>query len=95
MTDDVPLDELPVMDLDEGIAGLTYQDQTAFRIDDVSTHESAKPQTDIGAAMSVPLGDHGVMQVLDESIEAFDETDLELLELLAHNVAVALDRIRT
>ncbi|MFC6726644.1 PAS domain S-box protein, partial [Halobium palmae] len=43
--------------------------------------------------LSVPVGDAAVFQAVSHTDEAFDETDLELAELLAAHVAATLDRI--
>ncbi|WP_435334723.1 GAF domain-containing protein [Haloarchaeobius sp. TZWWS8] len=45
------------------------------------------------ASIHAPLGDHGVVGVLTTAREGFDETDLELVELLAVSATTALDRL--
>ncbi|MFW6449084.1 MAG: ATP-binding protein [Halobacteriota archaeon] len=93
MSEEIDLDDPPVMAADEGIAGRTYQEGRSFLIDDANAHPDAVPQLDVAAAISVPLGDQGILQVLDDESGTFDEDDLALAELLAEHAAVALDRI--
>jgi signal transduction histidine kinase len=90
-----PLDEgdrtLPV---DEGISGKTFQDGQSIIVDDVSKSELAKPvATPINSALSVPLGERGVLQGVSSDLEAFDESDREVAELLAAHATAALDRL--
>ncbi|PSQ32690.1 hypothetical protein BRD09_02855 [Halobacteriales archaeon SW_10_68_16] len=43
--------------------------------------------------ISIPVGDHGVFQAVSSRVGAFDETDVELAELLLSHVESAIDRI--
>lgn len=90
---EVVADQMTDMPIDEGIAGTTYRTGESFLIDDLTTHDSANPQGPFRSAISVPLGDHGVFQAVAETTGAFNETDLELTELLVSHATSALDRI--
>lgn len=91
MSDELSIDKDTSFSIDEGIAGETYRSGEPVLIDDVEAIESARPQTELRSAMSVPIGDHGVFQAIDEEPRAFDETDLELAELLISHTASTLD----
>jgi len=93
MSDGMELDEPPTMALDEGVAGKTYRAGESFIVDDIEAEDDASPQTEMGSAMSVPIGDHGVLQVIDEAVGAFGEDDLELAELLVLHTEHSLDRV--
>ncbi|WP_254863935.1 PAS domain S-box protein [Halovivax gelatinilyticus] len=85
--------EVTTMSIDEGIAGKTYRTGESMVIDDVEDYPEADPQGPFRSAISIPIGDHGVFQAVDEESNAFTETDLELGELLASHTASALSRI--
>ena len=90
MSDGIRMDDPPTMDLDEGIAGRTYQSGNSYIIDNIDDVEQARPQTGMCAAISVPIGDHGVFQVIDDREGAFDEQDRDLAELLVQHTETAL-----
>lgn len=93
MSDEMPLEERPSMAVDEGIAGRTYQEGQSFHIDDVTGVDAASPLIDVQAAVSIPVGDRGVFQVLEQQAGAFTDRDLELAELLVRHTEHALDRL--
>ena len=91
MSEDVPLDEPPIMKVGEGLAGKTYERGEAMLVADAVTDETALPQSmDIHAGISVPIGNRGVFQVIDDSVGTFTEQDMELVRLLARHVEGAL-----
>jgi len=92
------IDTLPVgsrpLRLNEGIAGKSYRTGQSFIVDDVQVDEDAAPASDaFRAAISVPIGEHGVFQAVSHKPGEYDETDLEFAELLVSHAASALDRI--
>ncbi|NHN58358.1 MULTISPECIES: GAF domain-containing protein [Halorussus] len=93
ISEDLPPDAATPMSVDEGIAGKTYRAGESFRYDDVQSVDEANPQGPYRAALSVPIGDHGVFQTVSERVGAFDEHDRELAELLVSHAARALDRL--
>jgi PAS domain S-box-containing protein len=81
------------MSVEEGLVGLTYRDQETFVLDDVPSHDVSDPQGPYMSGVSIPVGEHGVFQAVDEERAAFDDTDRELGELLVAHCESALDRI--
>jgi two-component system OmpR family sensor kinase len=81
------------MSVEEGLVGLTYREQETFVVDDVPSHDVSDPQGPYMSGVSIPIGEHGVFQAVDEERAAFDDTDRELGELLVAHCESALDRI--
>jgi PAS domain S-box-containing protein len=90
---EVPPENTTRMSIDEGVAGKTYRTGNAILVDDLADHGEARPQGPYQSAVSVPLGDHGVMQAVSERRAGFDEADFELAKLLGRHVTNALDRL--
>ncbi len=79
----------------EGIAEKTFKKKESFLIHDVDEEEDAVPRREAyRSAISVPVGDIGVFQALSEERGYFDETDLELAEILVNHAAEAIKRLR-
>lgn len=89
----IPEENVKDMSVDEGIAGKTYRSGTSFLIGDIDDCEIDVAPSPYGSVISVPIGDHGVFQAAAEKRDAFDETDLELAELLISHTENALDRV--
>jgi len=86
---------LPVFGDGEGIAWRAYQRDSAMRFDDVTEAENAyNDDTPIRSELIVPIGEHGVYMAGDTDPGEFDDTDLELAEILAANTEVVLDRLQ-
>ena len=81
------------MDVEEGVAGLTFRSGRSFLVDDLDEFDEVEPKGEFHSLVSVPVGEYGVFQAVAEAAGAFDETDLELVELLAGHCETALDRI--
>lgn len=79
---------------DEGITGRTYRTGETNVVADASADDDAR-QNPRGyrSVLSVPLGDRGVLQAVTTTVDAYDEDDAELAELLAAHVTDALERI--
>ncbi|MEZ3117435.1 PAS domain S-box protein [Halobaculum sp. MBLA0147] len=78
---------------DEGVVGRVYTSgETAVTADTAADDDALKPDR-YGSALTVPIGDHGVLQAVAEETDAFDERDAELAEILANHARVALDRL--
>jgi PAS domain S-box-containing protein len=86
-------EETPPMSVDEGIAGKTYRTGESYRFDDIHAVPEAKPQADYRSMISVPIGEHGVFQAVADEADFFDETDVELAELLLSHTTEALRRV--
>ncbi len=89
-------DRLDEVSTDAGIVGRTYNEQRSFLVDDAAANDDAEPVAEtVKSAISVPVGSTGVFQVLSDETGTFDETDLELVELLVGYAEATLDRIRS
>jgi len=78
----------------DGLAGKTHRTGESYLVDDVQGENEATPQNrEYRSLISVPIGEYGVFQAVNEEVGGFDENDLELAELLMRHVEDALDRI--
>ncbi|MXV60987.1 response regulator [Natronorubrum sp. JWXQ-INN-674] len=93
ISEDLPEMYTIAMPVEEGIAGKTYRTGESLLIDDIDTHPEANPKGPYRSALSIPIGSHGVFQAVSEDPNAFDDTDLDLAELLVSHTASALDRL--
>ncbi|WP_177227195.1 receiver/sensor box histidine kinase [Halomicrobium zhouii] len=94
MSDQAPPDGSRKMALDHGLAGATYQSGKSTVIDEISEDDVSDPANDTyRSGMSVPIGEHGVFQVVHVEPNGFDEQDLELAELLVTHTASAIGRL--
>jgi PAS domain S-box-containing protein len=81
---------------DTGILGKTYETGESYLVRDAAADPDARPAHETTrSAISVPFGDAGVFQALSTRDDAFDETDLELAELLLSYASATRDRIRS
>ena len=86
---------LPVFGSGEGLAWEAYQRGEALCFDDVREQERAyNADTPIRSELIVPIGSDGVLMAGDKAVAAFDESDVELAEILAANTEVALERLQ-
>ncbi|MFC7098042.1 GAF domain-containing protein [Halobaculum marinum] len=82
------------IDIDEGIVGRTFETGETQIIDDYDDDpDKVRDVPAVGSAVSVPLGDHGVLQVTADRKHAFDRQDAEFLEIVASHAAEALSRL--
>ncbi len=80
---------------DEGIRGLTYQNQRSYLIDDLSEWEEAKPaDPKFKSVLSIPIKDKGVYQALSYEKNYFDEFDLEMAEILISHMWQVIEGIK-
>ena len=86
-------EQTTTMSVEEGLTGKTYRAGESFLLEDLAEMPEARPQGPFTSALSIPVGDHGVFQVVSEEYDFFDEADLELAELLVAHTAGALTRI--
>ncbi|WP_394350809.1 GAF domain-containing protein [Haloferax marinisediminis] len=79
---------------DGGTAAKTYQTGETQLVSDIASDADAKPvKRTYRSGLSVPIDDIAVFQAASYVPNAFDETDVELTELLMAHVAVTADRI--
>ncbi|NGM70768.1 response regulator [Natronolimnobius sp. AArcel1] len=81
------------MSVEEGLAGKTFRTGESMLVTDIANHPEAKPEGPYQSVISIAIGSHGVFQAVSEDADAFNETDLELAELLVSHTASALDRL--
>lgn len=89
----LPAEKSPTLSVEEGLAGETYRTGQSSLVTDTRESAVAMPQGNYLSVLSVPVGDHGVFQAAAEEVDAFDQDDLELAELLVTHTASALDRV--
>ncbi|QZY00642.1 GAF domain-containing protein [Halobaculum rubrum] len=90
-----PPDSSRPMDLDEGVAGRTFQTGESLLVDDVADNDDASPaRSEYRSGLSVPIGDLGVFQAVATVPGSFTRDDLNQAELLMAHVAVSLQRVR-
>ena len=78
----------------EGIAGEAFQKREANIVNDVVAYLDADPdETEIRAAMTIPLGEAGVFQAAATTKDRFTETDLRHAELLLTVMQSAIARV--
>ena len=79
---------------DEGLAGEAYQTGTPVLADDARADAAAEPVDEaITSVLSVPIEDWGVFQCATAERDAFDDADLQVVELLLAHAAEAFGRI--
>ncbi|WP_439026040.1 PAS domain-containing protein [Haloarchaeobius sp. DT45] len=77
----------------EGLVWDVYREGEARVFDDLTEVDGLyNPNTPLKSEIIVPIGPHGVMMTGSTQADAFDDTDLELMSLLASNTEAALDR---
>lgn len=84
-------EEAPVEDA--GLAGRAHLTGKSFLIDDSDEHPDADPVGEYQSTITVPIGAFGVFQAAAYEKAAFDDQDLELVEILVGHVREALTRI--
>lgn len=90
------LDAVRTYEVGEGITGRTIERGETIVVDDVTDNDVAKPVSNgIRSVISVPIGAHGTFQAAGATPNAFDRTDVELVELLASHASEAIERIET
>jgi PAS domain S-box-containing protein len=86
-------DELPVCEPGNSIVWQAYEDGKLIHFDDVSEATNRfNPETKVRSELNVPIGRYGVINIGSPEPQAFDETDITLVELLVSNTLAALER---
>jgi len=70
-----------------------YRSGEPIRYDDVRSLEDDHDRGEAHAAIYLPLGDHGVISIVDPEIGAFDQSDEDLAFVLSLNAEIALNRL--
>jgi len=70
-----------------------YRARETKVVEDLHQLDNPHDYGDLRGAANVPLGDHGVVDIASLEVGGIDPFDLRLVEILAGNAAVVLDRI--
>lgn len=79
---------------DYGVVGEAFRSGESSRIEDIKTDNTVEDEWEYHSVLTVPIGEYGVFQAVSKEINAFDDDDQELLELLCAHVTEALARAR-
>ncbi|MFB6282297.1 MAG: PAS domain S-box protein [Haloferacaceae archaeon] len=90
----VEMGERPAYPVGDSPAGEAYRTGEPVVYEDVSTLDDGYDRGSARSVLYVPVGDHGVISVVDTEADAFDPPDVELARVLAANTAAAFDRLR-
>lgn len=85
--------EPPVDSEEAGLAGKAFRKRESYLVRDAREHPDAHPAGEYRSGITVPIDDHGVFQAGATEVGAFDELDLELVEILISHAREALTRI--
>jgi|AntRauTorcE11898_2_1112593.scaffolds.fasta_scaffold01350_9 signal transduction histidine kinase len=89
-----PADGVRRVRSDQGLAGKTFQTGDSYVIDEIHPDDDSDPAKDLyRSGMSAPIGDVGVFQAVSGSTHAFDDHDVEFVDLLVAHTARTIDRI--
>ena len=94
---ELPLKGTMGSSVDEGsMAAKTYRTGKSYLTKDLRKEKEARPSLDeYRSGISIPIGKFGVFQAVSTEVDAFDQEDLELGELLISHTTEALKRIRS
>ncbi|WP_380680206.1 PAS domain S-box protein [Salinigranum sp. GCM10025319] len=88
------LDEVPTFTGDDSIAWRVYQEGEALAVDDVHDDPDVhNPDSSVRAELFLPIDEYGIMLAGSPTPEAFEQSDVVLGEILASNVAAALEQV--
>ncbi|MEF8828765.1 MAG: PAS domain S-box protein [Haloarcula sp.] len=88
------LAERPTYGVGEGFAGEAFEEQQARVYTDIRDHDGGTALEPVVSWLYVPIADYGIISVGQTDADAFDETDLSLVQIIASNAEVALQRLR-
>ncbi|ESP88643.1 GAF domain-containing protein [Candidatus Halobonum tyrrellensis] len=89
-------DDVPERVSKRGVLWRTFEEGEPRLVTDTRTDPDARPEhPETRSAISVPVGDDAVFQVLSAEPEAFDESDVGLAELLVSCVDATRERVRS
>ena len=85
--------ETTPVDADDNLAAAAVRQGEPSVVDDVTTREATPADTEFRSVLTVPIGEYGVFQAVSRSVAAFDESDLELTDLLVTHARDTLSRL--
>jgi PAS domain S-box-containing protein len=80
---------------EDNLAARAYRRGESLRISNLHEEGVDPAVSGYRAALTIPIGDIGVLQAVSKDPDTFDESDQELAELLVAHVAQSLERIRS
>ncbi|MEF8872313.1 MAG: PAS domain S-box protein [Haloarculaceae archaeon] len=88
------ISDLPTFTGEESIAWRVYQQGEPLALDDVTDDPDIyNPNTPVRSELLLPIGTFGILIAGSPSPEAFDQQDIVLGEILAGNIATALEQV--
>ncbi|WP_225335693.1 bacterio-opsin activator domain-containing protein [Halomicrobium urmianum] len=91
---DQRMSERPVYDLDEGQPGKVFASGEPAVVQDLRALSDGFDREPARSAMYFPIGVHGTLTVSTATVDAIDEVDRRVAELLATNAAAACNRAK-
>ncbi|MDT3433987.1 PAS domain S-box protein [Haloarcula sp. 1CSR25-25] len=88
------LSERPTYEVGEGFPGEAFEDQRASIYTDIRDHDGGTELEPVVSWLYVPISDYGIISVGQTEPDAFDETDLNLVQIVASNAEIALERLQ-
>jgi PAS domain S-box-containing protein len=85
--------ERPVYEVGEGSSGTAYARGETVVYDDIRTLDDGYDRGEVRSVAIVPVEGHGVLAAADTEVGSFADDEVRLVETLAANAAVALDRL--
>jgi PAS domain S-box-containing protein len=86
------LGDRPVYEVGEGGPGKAFADGEVKHYPTEVDGPAGESTAPIAETIYVPLGEYGVLSIGSTEVDAFDESDVSMAEILASNAAVALSR---
>lgn len=74
-------------------AARAYNTGESVVVEDVRDLDDEYERGEMRSGMYVPIGSHGVISIIDSSVDAFDSDDERIASILASNAETALDRL--
>jgi PAS domain S-box-containing protein len=86
--------EVPTFTGDDSIAWRVYRDGEPLAVDDVHDDPDVhNPDSPVRAELYLPIDEYGIMLAGSPTPEAFEQSDVVLGEILAGNIAAALEQV--
>lgn len=77
----------------DNFAGQAYQNGEPLVIDNSQDAADADSREDIGSALYLPIGEYGVLSIVDPREGAFDPSDVQMASIVAANARAAFERL--
>jgi Signal transduction histidine kinase len=85
--------ETTPLDAEDNLAARVCRTGEPSVVTDLTQRDVTPADTAFRSVLTVPLGEHGVFQAASRTVDTFDDSDLELTELLAAHAREALSRL--